>query len=60
VLDVRSWFDGLPLASCAAAGDLGVADDGTLLLQDGKGGCVDAEKAITDAIKASGRLLGAR
>lgn len=59
LLDVRSWFADLPFAACADSGDLGVEADGTLVLTDGKGGCSEAEKAITDAIKASGRLTTA-
>ena len=57
-LDPSAWFASLPLAQCAADGDLDVVD-GVLLLLDGQGACSDIENAIKDAIKASGELRAA-
>jgi len=56
LLDVDSWFVDLPIAECADAGNFTVDADGTWVISDGKGGCNQAEKVITTAIKASGRL----
>ncbi|TNF33795.1 MAG: hypothetical protein EP329_07930 [Deltaproteobacteria bacterium] len=54
-LDPSAWFAALPLAECAADGDLEIVG-GVLILSDGGGSCSDVEGAIKDAIKASGEL----
>ncbi len=54
-LDPKRWFASVPLSECASEGDLPVRS-GILVIEDGAKGCGDVEKAIKDAIKASGSL----
>lgn len=55
-LDPAQWFIALPLATCAAAGELPYLN-GVLQIADGEGPCQDVEAPVIDAIKASGALV---
>jgi hypothetical protein len=55
LLDPGAWFSNLPLAECAASGDL-PNDNGVLQIADGDDDCDDIEDSVRDAIRASGSL----
>jgi hypothetical protein len=54
LLDVTAWFADLPIADCAAKGDLSL-EGPTVALGEGKGKCQGLEQALTAAIPKTTR-----
>jgi hypothetical protein len=58
-LDETTWFRGINLVACLDAGDLTLAADGSLTIDDnsGENGCGEIENIIKDNIEASGNVV---
>lgn len=54
-LDPTGWFAGVPIAQCAADGDLEIIN-GVLELADGDGACEDLEDLVESAFEGSGSI----